>query len=351
MGKLKINMGYEKLTIELEKLFIDHYLIGCPHVYVLIYIYMRRHCSDCQAINISDLSNYFKITEADVLAALNHWKDVGLISLQGTDDINIAFLPVHEPVEKFESKEEPQIARIERRPQYTTQEIAFIIANDKDVANLMSVAEQKLGKMLSPTDMDTVYGYYHEELSLPLDVIEYLLHYCCEERGIRRRKYINAVAEDWSDNDIDDTEKALLYVEKFDKNYRSILTHLGVFSDHPSPAQKKYIKRWLDEWGFSIDLILHACDKASLSGAKKPFDYANKILKSWYEKGCKTIADAEESDAKFISDKSDKKPKTNRFANFQQDAADYSDIEEMERAYRQRAIEEMERSRRVLEAV
>ena len=344
MGKLKIKLGYQPQTIELQTLFIDHYFIGCPPMYVLIYIYTLRHFSDGQIISISDLSKHFNIIETDVLAAWNYWKDVGLVSLQeADDDMSITFLPVREPAAKPESNETQKTAYIETRPQCKQQDFAFIIANNKDVADLMSVIGQKLGKLLSSPEMEIIYRNYHEDLGLPFDVIEYLLHYCCEERGIRRRSYINTVAEDWSNNGIDDIEKALIYVEKFDKNYRSILTHLGIFSDYPAPTQKKYIKRWLDEWSFSIDLILHACDKTALNGAKRPFDYANKILKDWYEKGYKTIAEVEE-------DKSVKKPKTNRFANFKQRDDDYSDIIEKARADRNRAIEEMERVQHVLDA-
>ena len=346
MGKLKIKLGYQPQAIELQTLFIDYYFIGCPPVYVLIYIYTLRHLLDGQIISISDLSKHFDITESDVLAAWNYWNDIGLVTLQEADDLSITFLPVREPVKKLENREAPKIAHIETRPQYTTQELALYKSQSKDIANLFLTAEQTLGKMLTYNDMNTIFSF-HDWLRLPIDVIEYLFCYCMENDH-RSLRYIEKCAIDWSENAIDDLEKALLYVQAFDKNYRSVLKHLGKFSSYPSPSEKKYIDKWLNEWGFSIDLIIHACDKTSVSTIKPSVKYVDKIISDWYKNGYKSIEEIEKADARFISEKtSDKKPKTNRFANFKQRDNDYSDMEE---EYIQRVIEEMEHRQR-LEAV
>jgi DnaD/phage-associated family protein len=249
--------------------------------------------------------------------------------------MEITFLPLQETHKKAaeplpESRPQPH----ESRPQYTAQELACYRSESHDVERLFSHAEKTLGKLLSYNDMSAIFGF-HDWLRLPIEVIEYLLTYC-EENDHRNLRYMEKCAMDWADNNIGSIEEALLYVQNFDRDFKIILRHMGQVSGYPTPTHKKYMKKWLHQWNFPLEIITEACDRCVEQIAKPNFKYVDKILSEWHKKGITALKDIAAADEEF--EKDSKKilrpsPKQNRFANFNQRDNDYSQYEKLERAY------------------
>jgi len=292
-----------------------------------------------EAISTVEIARQFNITEGDVINAWKHWEDSGLVKLENPgSDMSIMFLPVGIPDKKIDPVPE---VRMGSRPQYTVEELTSYREQSRDIARVFARAEQTLGKLLYYNDMNTIFSF-HDWLRLPLDVIEYLFSYC-EENGHRSLRYIEKCALDWADNDIDDLDKALNYVQAFDKNYRAILHYMGQSSGYPTPSHRKYMDKWLDQWQMPIDLIMEACDRCVAQIDKPKFNYVDKILSEWHKKDIRDIAGVKAADAEFAKgkeesgvvpiDKNTAKPKTNRFVNFAQRDTDYSRYEQLERAY------------------
>jgi len=344
---ISLNLAYGRGTTELSNSFIDNYMTDCPPVYSLLYILSMKKLLSNEPISTENLAMQFNITQSDVLNAWKHWESVGLVKLdksEKTHDIeSITFLPVN-PL-----KEVPKESGIvpspiaESRPQYTTEELVAYRQHSQDVARLFDCATKALGKLLCVNDMSVVFGF-HDWLGLPFDVIKYLFEYC-ELSGHRNLRYIEKCALDWADKEITDVQTATLYVQNFDKNYRTIMHYMGI-TGYPTPSHRKYIDRWVGEWQMSLDLIMEACDRSVAETGKSKFSYANTVLADWHKKGIKDIASVKAADEEFQKgkedknivkfDRSDKKPgklKVNRFANFNQRENDYSKYEQLERAY------------------
>ena len=338
---ISLNMAYGRNTTELSNIFIDHYMTACPPVYSLLYILSMKKLIGNEPISIPDLAARFNITEGDVLNAWKHWENVGLIKAEKPEGpgsgMSITFLPINGPPQQ-QPEEAVKAPVAESRPIYTTEELAAYRRHSADVARLFDCASRVLGKLLCLNDMSVVFGF-HDWLGLPFDVIEYLFEYC-EANGHRHLRYIEKCALDWAEKEIDDVETARLYVQNFDKNYRTIMHYMGI-TGYPTPAHRKFMDRWTDEWQMPLDLIMEACDRSVAETGKPKFNYANKVLQEWHGNGIKDIAGVKAADAEFQkSDKSivrlDKKPgklKVNRFANFHQRENDYSKYEQLERAY------------------
>jgi DnaD/phage-associated family protein len=166
-----------------------------------------------------------------------------------------------------------------------------------------------------------------------------LLAYCADH-GHRNLRYIEKAALDWADNQIDDLEKALEYVQRFDRNYHNILQAMGQTTGYPTPSQRKYINKWLNEYQMPAELVLEACDRAAVQIGKPKFTYVDKIITDWHKKGIKTLADVEADAAGFREKTGGQKKETtkpaqrkNRFVNYKQRERDYEQLEKMERAY------------------
>jgi len=246
--------------------------------------------------------------------------------------------------------------RVQDRPQYSIEELTVYRAQSKDVERMFSKAEQALGKLLKYTDMNIIFGLY-DWLRLPTDVIEYLLSYC-EDHGHRNLRYIEKCAIDWADNGVDDLEKALVYVQTFDRGYRSILKQMGKLSAFPTPAQRGLMDKWLHEMKMPLEVILAACDKTTLNAEKPSLSYVDGILTKWFKKGIASMDGVAKADAEFEAARTQQdesrennrkdrfdgqsqskassraqKPKSNRFINFDQRKYDHAEIELLERQY------------------
>jgi len=345
-----MSIAFENAAIELPCAFVDYYMPRCkPAVYALIYIYNLRQCiGGAASFSPGEIGKIFQITEADVLNAWEYWENEGLIRLDKKNGaMAVTFLSVETPKSRPEllpavKKPEAQKGEIKQfvpagRPQYTSEELTVYKLQSKEIAQLFSIGEQTLGKLLTYHDMNILFGFY-DWLRLPSDVIGYLLSYCAEN-GHRDLRYIEKAAIDWADKQIDDMEKALAYVQTFDKDYREILRAMGQTTGYPTPSQRKYINKWLVEFKMPAELVMDACDRAAVQNGKPTFAYVNKIIEGWNKKGIRTLEEAEAETAEYVqgrieaAGKEAKPAKNNRFVNFKQRDWDYEKLEKMEREY------------------
>jgi DnaD/phage-associated family protein len=343
MSDVKMKIGYTCSSLELPVAFIDDYMADCLPVYPLVYIWSLRRVLDGESVTFQEIGERFQLTEGDVIKAWRHWEKENLVSISSAKtDMEITFLPVTPKVSGFERTLKLHTSSVgdavpqapSPRPQYTAQELACYRSESRDVERLFSRAEKTLGKLLTYNDMNVIFGF-HDWLRLPIEVIEYLLTYC-EENEKRSLRYIEKCAMDWADNNIDELEKALLYVQNFDRDYKLILQHMGQISSYPTPAQRKYINKWLNELNMPIELITEAIDRCIEKINKFDKKYTEKILTEWHKKNISSLEEIAAADEEFSGEKFTRpsvKAKPNRFANFNQRGTDYSQYEKLERDY------------------
>ena len=335
-----MKIGYACSNLELSTIFIDDYLADCLPVYPLIYIWSLRRLMDGECATLQEISERFRITEGDVIKAWQHWEKEGLVSISsGKNGMEITFGPVRPRQTSVvllsdntaKAAESPP-QNVATRPNYTTQELACYRSESSDIKRLFSLAEKTLGKLLSYNDMNVIFGF-HDWLRLPIDVIEFLLEYC-EETDHRSLRYIEKCALDWAERGIADKSSAAEYVQNFDLNYRTILRHTGQSAAYPTPAQRKYMNKWLHELNMPLELITEAIDRCVEKINKFDKKYTEKILTEWHKNGILTKEAVAAADNDFVGKKTSPRPAAkNRFVNFKQRDIDYSRYEKLERAY------------------
>ena len=111
--------------------------------------------------------------------------------------------------------------------------------------------------------------------------------------------YIEKVALDWASKGVDSVDSAKLLVNNYSKEYITILKSLGINGRAANGEESKFIKKWLKEWKFDVEIVLKACDKTMMTAAKPSFHYVDSILDSWYNAGAKTLQDIEALDLEF----------------------------------------------------
>lgn len=352
MKKLTLTNYIQGTTTVLENEFIDHYMPTANGEYVKVYLLILRHLSDASGtLSISAMADLLDCTEKDVLRALKYWKKEGLLHYDDPDEPTQLTNeePVSDAVDSCTNASVTQTAPApsaheETAPQASSDETNSVSniqkyrsrKERKEFKELLFVAEQYLGKTLSSVDLDMI-TYFFDTLHMSAELIEYLIEYCVEN-GHKSMRYIQKVALSWSEQNITTVEAAKSSSLQYNKNCYSILNAYGIKGRAPASSEIAYIRKWNEEYGFTLDIILEACDRTMNAIHQPSFEYTDRILENWHKKQVRAFKDISALDAHYLKEKEQKKkqkqtacsspaPKTNKFNNFDNRSYNMDDLE------------------------
>lgn len=197
----------------------------------------------------------------------------------------------------------PQKLEPDAPPDYTTQDITVALAQG-GFAALVPEVERLLGKVLSPSDLKTLYMIY-DFLAMPPEVILTLVSYCVEEvakkRGPGRKPTLTQIrrtAFRWQKAGVDSLETADAYLRRLARlssRGMEIMALLG----HPDRAPVDREAEYLDAWitmGFDDEALTMAHDRTVFQLGKFQWSYMNGILLSWQKQGLSTAAEIRQAE-------------------------------------------------------
>lgn len=338
MTKLTLTNHAQSTTTVLENEFIDRYMAKANGEYVKVYLLLLRHLhTPSGTLTISEIADKLECTEKDVTRALNYWKKQGLLDYASVADTS----STTETTDKAVAKTLAATATTTSAESMSSTKPAKAVSkadiqkyrNNKDFKQLIFVTEQYLGKLLSATETESMI-YFYETLQMSAELIEYLIEYCVEN-GHKSMHYIQSVALSWHKQNIKTVAEAKANTLLYNKNFYSVLNAFGIKGRSPAAAEITYIKKWHEEYGFSQDIILEACNRTMNAIHQPNFEYTDSILKNWFSKNVKCLNDIAALDADYQKEKERKKrqpakPKTvpaNKFNNFESRNYDMYDLE------------------------
>jgi len=336
---LTLKNRFQGNTTIVENDFIDHYMAKANGEYVKVYLLLLRHLNaNSGNLSICGLADCLECTEKDILRAFTHWSEEGLLKIDYDDAGNICGLAIGKAVPKPETHAPSPIATPAVASKQTSTKAAASKASRKtvkeqeDLRQLYFVAEQYVGKPLTVSEIKKI-NYFFDTLNFSTDLIEYLIEYCVEN-GHRTFRYIESVALSWSDAGIASVEDAKLNTSSYNKTYFSILNAFGIKGRSPAPVEMEYMKKWFEEYGFDLEIILEACNRTIANTHKPDFKYTDSILKNWKSNGVTSLTDVTHLDKTFQQQKSTKKkstvtaPTKTRFSNFEGRSYDMKSLEQ-----------------------
>ena len=366
-------------------LFLEQYMPAANGEFVKVYLYLLKMGKDHQQDStLSSMADFFSCTENDIIRALKYWEKQGLLSLSYTAGENgptgIAFLPL---VRKEESgilptpessisgpvvpspaasavpepatQAEPVLAASPAQPPSSASATDFPAvelskAEEKkenaasghapgsreELQHVLYVAQTYFGHLLSPTEIECIMFFY-DDLHFSADLLEYLVEYCVS-KGSTSIHYLKKVGLAWHESGICDVTSAKQETTTFNKHYYTILKAFGIRNRAPVEKEAEMMDRWLNTYGFTIDLITEACQRTVSKIGQPSFQYTEGILSKWKEQGVRSMADVEHRDAehqkrkKATTDQNTVRKtapaSNNRFNNFHQREYDYQKLEE-----------------------
>lgn len=348
MQTLTLNNCFQRNSTLVENDFIDSHMIKANGEYVKVYLYLLRHLNDPTAsLTLSGMADVFENTERDILRALKYWEKQELLSIVYDENNKITEISIgtadaskteaYAPVLEMETAKPVLISApvsvLPSAPPPVKKELKELTVKERRAfKQLLFIAEQYLGKTLTKTDVDTI-TYFYDELRFSADLIEYLIEHCVENNH-KSMHYIKSVALAWADAHIETVEQARLSGSAYHKNSYSVLKTFGISGRGPASSELQYIKKWIEEYGFSLELVLEACNRTITSTHQPSFEYADSILKNWLEHQVHHITDIAKLDESHKKEKVRKAPvhikagSTNRFNNFSGRTYDIDSLEE-----------------------
>ena len=280
--------------------FIDNYMPEANGEFVKVYIYLLRLLSDASVpFSLEQMADHFFCTERDIVRALKYWEKVNLLTLtyrsnEDITDITLNVPPVKsdvsdssKPAVQTVSVAKDTVAQSSDVSAPSTKPAARSVSSlspdrvkelkqNDEIVQLLYIAEQYLGKTLTPTEMKKILFFY-DELKFSPDLIEYLIEYSVS-RGHKSIRYIETVALAWADEGITTVTMAKEANSRYAKEYFTIFKSMGISGRNPVDTEISLMNTWLNDYGFSMDIIQEACSRTVLSTGQPSFQYADKIL-------------------------------------------------------------------------
>ena len=334
MAEFRIkNAGYYSVTTVPDD-FIENYMPMANGDYVKIYLYLLHCVKSGKTLSVSSLADLFQCTENDIKRALKYWENKQLLFIEETADHEIASLSLTNGQAAPAAAEPVVTAPTEKlapeKHSYSAAETK-VFKEQSEVKQLLFVCEQYMGKQLTRTDLETIL-YFYDQLQFSTDLIEYLVEYSVSKNK-RSLRYMETVALEWHKKGIRTVEEAKLDSKPYAKECYQVLKALGINNHDPLPTEVQYVTRWMSEYGFTIDIVLEACNRTIMQIHKPRFEYVDGILKAWKSAGVKHFADIEKLTAEHKNRTASKpqtkndKPFTTRFHNFEQHTYDFEELE------------------------
>ena len=355
MKELKLTKYVQTNATVLDNEFIDHYMVRANGEYVKVYLLLLRHMNQSSGyLSVSELADLLECTEKDILRALRYWKSEGLLDYlddtpddpspkstapspaasSGLHDVQSGYMTSSIPADSV--SDSAALASTTNIQQYRSRK------ERAEFKELLFVAEQYLGKTLSATDIDQI-TYFYDTLNMSAELIEYLIEYCVEN-GHKSMHYINKVALSWHEENITTVNLAKTSSFLYNKNCYCVLNAYGIKGRGPAASEIDYIRKWSEEYGFALEVILEACDRTMNSIHQPSFDYTDSILKRWKDKNVRQLKDIDAVDADYRKEKERAKElakerkrqqqaqkpvssQNNKFNNFDGRSYDMNDLE------------------------
>ena len=259
----------------LPDIFFTEYLSQTSGDYIKVYLYMIFLSKYGKEVKINDLSKKLELDFKVIQEAIKYWEDLQVITKKNTGYIinNLQEIELHKlykPVVSLSSEALKQNAQNQRR--------------SKAVENINNQFFQGIMSPSWYSDIDLWFKKY----AFDEEVMVALFRYCFN-RSALHRNYIQTVADAWAKNNIKTFNDLEIYYEKQDKLnvlYKSIAKKLG-YSRQLTQYEQAYTEKWSIDYGFSFEIIEIALKKTT-SKANPNFDYLDKLLTDWHDRGFKT---------------------------------------------------------------
>lgn len=335
MCKLVLDKGGMADFTSVSNVFIDEYMPNANGEFVKIYLHLLRLINSGSEALKSELctekiADKFNMLESDVVRALNYWSDLGILSFSMVENNNVLAKAAGESATSSVPESTGFVIPVKKR--YSAKELASF-SQSEDVKHLTFLAQAYLGKTLNSSDINSIL-YMLDGLGFDIEFIEYIMESCIAQ-GHKTLSYIEKQAIEYARKGISSIKEAKSDDKLRQAVFKSIYKIFGLTPKSPVKKEVAYVTKWTDNYGFSDDIIIEACNRTMEHTHTGSFQYADSILTNWFNSNALSMDAIKQLDAAHTEKMNNvfkakpsvtrtKKPKTQ---SFDQRTYDYDDLE------------------------
>lgn len=264
---------------------IDEHLGKVSGIYIKVILYILR----ANAVDPPCIAKALSVPVSEVEEAIHYWCGCGILSETEVSAQLQATKKRREDNKKAAlSPDKPEAVRATDFAQSAQRE---------EVRFLLTTAEQILGRPLNSTEQKG-YVFFLEEYDLPADVIVMAIEFCAMH-GRANYKYVSKMLAGWHEEGINTHPLAEEYIRVRTERINhetEVMETFGIQNRGLTTSNRKYIMQWYQDFGFNIDMIRMAYERAVDQIGQASFPYIGKILQNWHDMGLKTPQDVIEKD-------------------------------------------------------
>ena len=226
-------------------------------------------------ISDSEIASRAGISKARALSAVVFWEEAGVIS-KSEDTITYEF--------------EERLKDGEIAPESSVK-VAKAIRNEH-LLPLITECEAIMKRSMNSTEAKEIVAL-HTQYGLTDEYIATLASYIAKTKKLTPKSLVNKALK-LVEREIDTVEALTLYIEERESESETEFAFrklFGIQNRALSSSEKAYFAKWGREYGYFTGIVGEAYDIAVMSTRKASLSYVDKILKDWYDNGCKTVED------------------------------------------------------------
>lgn len=274
---------------QLPDIFFSEYLSEASGDFIKVYLYIVFLSKYNKDIKINDLSKKLVLPVKVIQDAIKYWEDKSLITKKNTGYV-------------VNSIQEIELYKLYKPKTALSAEQLQKTAENQKKAKAIDFINNKYFSGLMPTTWYPEIELWFKKYSFDEEVMIALFGYCFDKSALHKN-YVQTVAEAWNKNNIKTFNDLDLYYEKQEKINiiaKTIAKKLGI-NRNLTQYEYGYIEKWIIDYGFGMDIIEIAL-KRTTSKVNPTFDYLDKLLTDWHDRGFKTSSDVQE----FLSEMKEK---------------------------------------------
>lgn len=269
----------------LPDIFFTEYLPEANGDYVKIYLYILFLSKYDKDIKINDLCKKLSLPLKVIQDGMKYWEDQGVLTRKNTGYV-ISNLQEKELNQLYKPKVALSSDQIQKSAESQKRAKTIEYINNRYFSGLM------------PTSWYPDIELWFKKYNFDDEVMIALFEYCFDKSALHRN-YVQVVADSWFKNQIktfNDLDQYYEKQEKLNKMANMISKKLGL-SRQLTQYEYAYLEKWFIDFGYSFDVIEIALKKTT-SKVNPSFDYIDKLITDWHERGFKTV----EQVNKFLAD-------------------------------------------------
>jgi DnaD/phage-associated family protein len=293
----------EKIPVDLqdtpvENLFLDLYMPMAPGDYVKVYLLGYRYslqATEGKRFTSHTIANNLNLPAEEVARAWQYWEEKNLVRLVPSGDTTeepvVEFLSLKTLHLKHAGLTFPVAETNKPAPaSYAATPADLLEVHEKEgFRQFFEKIDRLLQRALVPNEEMQILEWLHH-YKVDKQVVIMAFQYAVLQKDVRSLPYVAGIIRNWVDEGLSSPELVQAFLDKMQLRYRqhnTVFKSLGFHGRLPSEAESRIMDAWFDQYHFSMEMILKACD-FSAGTAKPSIKYINGILERWHQDGLQT---------------------------------------------------------------